>query len=218
MLTNLARHGTTLRYWDYTMLDRLGVMPQKAEKMFSEIQNEWLCNVQHFFQESESSKYRENYFGCPYPYPVPVWKQFLNVRIRLQTHYPAVYPTGTPDSDHLCLLLPKLKKNHGPVFHKFLTLGTDPRLKEKRWILPESTLALRSMATFAPILKMQVCPVSQKQNLWSGAEHDHPVFTVLWPTRRTYSTDALLQQLCFRTLSALSSVFHKLIDQCWLQY
>jgi len=34
-------------------------------------------------------------------YPVPVSKQILDIRIRLQTHYPARYPTGKPDSDHL---------------------------------------------------------------------------------------------------------------------
>jgi len=26
----------------------------------------------------------------------------LDIRIRLQTHYPAGYPTGKPYSDHLC--------------------------------------------------------------------------------------------------------------------
>jgi len=35
---------------------------------------------------------------------VPVCKQFLDIRIRLQTHYPAGYPTDKPDSDHLCRL------------------------------------------------------------------------------------------------------------------
>jgi len=47
-----------------------------------------MCN---FSQESESSKYWEKRLGCPDPYPVPVWKQFLDIRIRLQTHYPAGY-------------------------------------------------------------------------------------------------------------------------------
>jgi len=56
-----------------------------------------MCN---FFQKSESSTYRWKRFG--YPYPVPVWKQFLDIRIRLQTHYPSGYPTGKPDSAHLC--------------------------------------------------------------------------------------------------------------------
>jgi len=56
----------------------------------------------NFFQEAESSKYREKRFGYPYPYPVPAGKQFLDIRIRLQTHYPAAYPTRQPDSDHLC--------------------------------------------------------------------------------------------------------------------
>jgi len=28
--------------------------------------------------------------------------QFLDNRIRLETHYPGEYPTGKPDSDHLC--------------------------------------------------------------------------------------------------------------------
>jgi len=51
----------------------------------------------HFFQESESSKYREKRFR----YPVPVRKQFLDIRIRLQTHYPAGFPTGKLDSDHV---------------------------------------------------------------------------------------------------------------------
>ena len=38
----------------------------------------------------------------PYLYPVPVWKQFLDICVRLQTHYPSACPTGKPDSDHLC--------------------------------------------------------------------------------------------------------------------
>jgi len=57
------------------------------------------CAMCNFFQKSESSKYRKKRFG--YPYPVPVRKQFLDIRIRLQTHYPAGYPTGKPVSDHL---------------------------------------------------------------------------------------------------------------------
>ena len=31
-------------------------------------------------------------------------KTVLDIRILLQTHYPAGYPTGKPDSDHLCRL------------------------------------------------------------------------------------------------------------------
>ena len=58
-----------------------------------------MCN---FFQKSESSKYREKRIGYPDPYPVPVRRQFLDIRIRLQPHYPAGYPTGKPGSDHLC--------------------------------------------------------------------------------------------------------------------
>jgi len=57
-----------------------------------------MCNV---FQKSESSKYGEKRFGYPDPYPVPVSKQILDIRIRSQTHYPAGCPTGKPDSDHL---------------------------------------------------------------------------------------------------------------------
>ena len=38
-------HGTTIRYWDYT-IDRLEVMAQKAKNMLPKILNEWLCNVQ----------------------------------------------------------------------------------------------------------------------------------------------------------------------------
>jgi len=62
-----------------------------------------MCN---FFQNSESSKYREKRFGYPDPYPVPVRRQFFDIRIRLQTHYPAGYPTGKPDSDPLWCKLP----------------------------------------------------------------------------------------------------------------
>jgi len=58
-----------------------------------------MCN---FFQKSESLKYWWKRFGYPDPYPVPVWKQLLDILIRLQTHYPAGYPTGNPDSDNLC--------------------------------------------------------------------------------------------------------------------
>jgi len=29
-------------------------------------------------------------------------EEVLYIRIRFQTHYPAGYPTGKPDSDHLC--------------------------------------------------------------------------------------------------------------------
>jgi len=31
-------------------------------------------------------------------------KAVLDTRIRLQTHYPAGYPAGKPDTDHLCYL------------------------------------------------------------------------------------------------------------------
>ena len=65
---------------------------QEAEAMLPKILNIWLCNVQ-FFQESEFSKYWEKRFGYPYPYLVPVWKQILDIRIRLHTHYPTGYPT-----------------------------------------------------------------------------------------------------------------------------
>jgi len=38
------------------------------------------------FSKSESWKYRQTQkrFGFPDPYPVAVWKQFLDIRIRLQ--------------------------------------------------------------------------------------------------------------------------------------
>jgi len=57
-----------------------------------------------FFQESESSKYKKKRFGYPYPDPLPVYSRFLDIRIRLEAHYPAGYPTCKPDSDHLCRL------------------------------------------------------------------------------------------------------------------
>jgi len=49
------RLGYTLRYRNY-IIDKLGVMAQKAEKTHLKIINEWLCNEQ-IFQKSESSKY-----------------------------------------------------------------------------------------------------------------------------------------------------------------
>jgi len=54
-----------------------------------------------FSKLSEFSRYREKRFGYHYPYLVPVLNQFLDSRIRLQTHYPARYPTGKLVSDHL---------------------------------------------------------------------------------------------------------------------
>jgi len=30
--------------------------------------------------------------------------QFLDIRVQLQSHYPAGYSTGIPDNDHLCCL------------------------------------------------------------------------------------------------------------------
>jgi len=68
-----------------------------------------MCNL---FQKSESWKYREKRFGYPDPYPVPVRRQFLDIRIRLQTHYPAGYPTGQPDSDNLCQVHPVRGESH----------------------------------------------------------------------------------------------------------
>ena len=32
----------------------------------------------------------------------PFDSSFLDIRNRLQTHYPAGYPSGKPDNDHLC--------------------------------------------------------------------------------------------------------------------
>jgi len=93
-------NGIKLQYRDCT-LDRLGVMAQKAEKMYLKIINELLCNVQLLPKKSESSKYREKRFGYPDPCPVLVWKQFLYIWIWFRIHYLAGYPTGKPDSDHL---------------------------------------------------------------------------------------------------------------------
>jgi len=40
----------------------------------------------------------------------------LDIRIRLPTHYPAGYPTGKPDSDHLWCIEPE--KHHMNNFYK----------------------------------------------------------------------------------------------------
>jgi len=64
------------------------------------------CAMCNFIYEYASLKYRENCFRYPYPFPVPVWKQFLDIHIRLQSANQLVpaagYPTGKPDGDHLC--------------------------------------------------------------------------------------------------------------------
>jgi len=44
-----------------------------------------MCNS---FQESESSICRKKRFGYPYLYPVPVRKQFLDIRVWFQIYYP----------------------------------------------------------------------------------------------------------------------------------
>ena len=63
-------------------------MAHKVEKDASENNKMHDCAMCNFFRKSESSKYRYKRFGYPDPYPVPIWKQFLYIRIRLQTHYP----------------------------------------------------------------------------------------------------------------------------------
>jgi len=59
--------------------------------------NDWvMCN---FFQKAYPRNIDKKRFG--YPYPVPVWKQFFDILIRLQTHYPAGYPTAKPVSSEI---------------------------------------------------------------------------------------------------------------------
>jgi len=104
MLTNLA--CSIGRAWDYTMVQRLHYRQTWSQgtegwRDASEDTKWMIVQCATFFQESESSKCREKRFGYPYPYPVHVWKQFLDIHIRLQTHYLAGYPTGKPDSDNL---------------------------------------------------------------------------------------------------------------------
>jgi len=97
MLTNLAWSISRAWEWDYTTVLRLHhrqAWSHGTEGWRDASEDRKICN---FFQESGSSKDREKRFG----YPVPVWKQFLDIRIRLQTHYPAGYPSGKPDNDHL---------------------------------------------------------------------------------------------------------------------
>ena len=76
-------------------------MVQKAEKMLLKIINEWLCNVQ-LFPKVWILEILIKAFRIPDPYAIPVWNQFLDILIRLETHCPAGYPTGKPSSDHLC--------------------------------------------------------------------------------------------------------------------
>ena len=106
MLTKLAcsisraGHTTTLRYWDHT-INRLGITEQKAKKMLPIVQ--WMFAHCATFSKSLNPRNIEKIvldilvcirFD-------PVWKQFLDICIRLRTHYPAGYQTGKPDSVHL---------------------------------------------------------------------------------------------------------------------
>ena len=68
-------------------------------------------------------------FGYPHPYPVPIWKQFLDIRIRLQTHYPAGYPTGKPDSDHLCTVFQRWALDWIRTIANFVEFGVEPDYK-----------------------------------------------------------------------------------------
>jgi len=80
-------------------------MVQKIERMLPKIINKWLCNVQ-FFPRAWILEISRKIFQISLSYPVHVWKQFLDICMRLQTHYPAGYPTGKRDSDHLWYLYP----------------------------------------------------------------------------------------------------------------
>jgi len=80
---------------------------QKAEKMLLKlIKNLWLCNMQ-FFPKVWIIEISKKAFRISVSGSFSFW-QFLDNRIRLQTHYPAGYPTGKPDGDHLCTGIPNL--------------------------------------------------------------------------------------------------------------
>ena len=102
MLTNLACPISRLRgEWDYITVQRLhhrqtGNRGTEGWKDASE-DNKWMIS-----KSLNPRNIDKSVCGYPDPYPVPIWKQFLDIRIRLHTHYPAGYPTGKPDNDHLC--------------------------------------------------------------------------------------------------------------------
>jgi len=124
--------GITLQFRDYT-IDRLGVMTQKAEKMLLEVINEWLCNVQLFrkvwileifikafrISGSESGSRLKAVFGYPYP---------------VATHYPASYPTGKPDSDHLWDVHREEKTRKVNIHQKYRELQNTRIYKILFWI------------------------------------------------------------------------------------
>ena len=98
MLTNLACP------WGYTTVQRLHhrqtrSLGTKGWKDASECNNWMIAQCATFYKKIWILEWREKRFGYPFPYPVPIWKQFLDIPIRLQTHYPAVYPTGKQNSD-----------------------------------------------------------------------------------------------------------------------
>ena len=130
-ISRLRGDGITLRYRDDT-LDRLGIMAQKAERCFWRW---WMnkCNVQLFWKKLQLMQCA-SFSKSLNPRNINKTvsdKTFLDIRIRLQTHYPSGYPSGKRDSDHLCL--PEVAgvtfsdSNCAPV-PKFLNPGPDPRL------------------------------------------------------------------------------------------
>jgi len=71
----------------------------------------------------------------------------LDIRIRLQTHYPGGYPTSKPDSDYLCCPLPCRRNEQ--CFQRvhqgwqifFVAFGQNPDQKWPKWLFLENVMA-----------------------------------------------------------------------------
>jgi len=112
MLSNLAcpitrlRGGMRLGYTTVQRLHHRQTWSHGTEGwMLVKIINEWLCDLQ-LFSKVWILEILIKAIRIPDPYPVHVWKQFLDIRIWLQTHYPAGYSTGKPDSVYWSSLIP----------------------------------------------------------------------------------------------------------------
>jgi len=172
--------------------------------MLLKIINEWLCNVQ-LFPKVWNLEISIKVFRISGSLSGSRLKAVLDIRIRLQTHYPSGYPTGKPDSDHLCWICKKIRvqqffkfDNPTPiqipatiidptVIHPWCYLRNDltDSCYCRSWkVTPDPGPIFPKFLTPGPIEKHRILPESTpalriRSHLWSrlASRDDHyPVF------------------------------------------
>ena len=102
-----------------------------------------MCN---FFRKSQSSKYRWMRFGYPDPYPVPIWKQFLDIRSGCQL---TILPDIQPANRIVIISATLLQKR--AVFPAFssreVTLGQISKIGIHSIIYPHCDVTFRKLKT-----------------------------------------------------------------------